>query len=147
MLGRLPPPQPAVLAALPPPAPLSARPRPQAGAPELWRARPAAGEAAAGGRPGPWALQAVRADAPAEQLDTATLRLISDITSQVDDAHAGALRQCAEDATTFLDAGADNDLKRRVAATVQDVQQGLLERDTEVGRCRTVLTWQMLRCS
>ena len=104
---------------------------------------------------------AVRADQAAPAVSQDTLELISRLTKQVDDAHTDILRrseqpvpyvhlcclvftdlrlvqlgylQCAGMAAAAEAGGPGpgSDLKQRVLATVQDVQQGLLERETEV---------------
>ena len=105
---------------------------------------------------------AVRADQAAPAVSQDTLELISRLTKQVDDAHTDILRRSEQSVpyvhlcwVSFLlicvlfswvtfnvqvwllprrlaALGPGSDLKQRVLATVQDVQQGLLERETEV---------------
>ena len=68
-----------------------------------------------------------------EQLNTSALELISEITRKVDEQHAATLernRAVLEDLVSGGDAS--QALKQKVVATIQDLKQGLLERETEV---------------
>ena len=78
-------------------------------------------------------LQAVRADQQGQQTDSATLQLISEITSRVDESHDSILEQGARSSEGYVDPGADNELKAKVYGSISQLSQGLLERETEVG--------------
>jgi hypothetical protein len=72
--------------------------------------------------------------AQADQLSTSALELISEITRQADEEHAATLeRNRAQLETLVADGGAAAEgLKQKVLATIQDLKEGLLERETEV---------------
>lgn len=78
--------------------------------------------------------RAVRADAPTETLDPATVDAISSVTSAANEAHAAALAKAKEEAASWTPAAAADvsSLKAKVMNSVADVQQGLLEREVEV---------------
>lgn len=82
----------------------------------------------------PWRLSAVRSDQTAEATDSETIQLISEITSRVDDLHAAILQRNAGDASQQVaeTLGTDTQFRRRVRASIIDLQRGLLERETEV---------------
>ncbi|GLC61752.1 hypothetical protein PLESTB_001799100 [Pleodorina starrii] len=87
---------------------------------------------AVGSRVGcPAPLKAVKADAQAEQLDTAMLRLIADVSKQVDEAVAATVFSNNE-AARRMEFSPDSDLRQRVVASIQKLAKGLLERDVEV---------------
>lgn len=83
------------------------------------------------GAPRDWALNAVRADQTTDAVDTATLQLISDITREVDEQHAATLKRNADEMAGPVEP--DSALRAKVKASVLDLQNGLLERETEVG--------------
>jgi hypothetical protein len=78
--------------------------------------------------------RAVRADAPTETLDPATVDAISSVTTAANEAHAAALAKAKEEAASWTPAAAADvsSLKAKVMNSVADVQQGLLEREVEV---------------
>lgn len=78
--------------------------------------------------------RAVRADAPTETLDPATVDAISSVTAAANDAHAAALARAKEEAASWAPAAAADasSLRAKVLNSVADVQQGLLEREVEV---------------
>jgi hypothetical protein len=80
-----------------------------------------------------WALNAVRADQATDSVDTETLKVISDVTRQVDEQHAAILKGAADEAGAGL-AEPDSQLRAKVKASILDLQNGLLERETEVRR-------------
>ncbi|PRW59240.1 ATPase associated with various cellular activities AAA_5 [Chlorella sorokiniana] len=80
---------------------------------------------------GPAPLAAVRADQAADTADTASIELISEITGGVDAAHTAALQRNAAAAAEGM-AGSASELKQKVRASILDLQNGLLERETEV---------------
>jgi len=91
---------------------------------------------AATGRPS-WALHAVRADQASDTADTATIQIISDITRDVDGLHTAALARnaalAAQGGSSVVQGDAASvELRRKVMASVVDLQAGLLERETEV---------------
>ena len=78
---------------------------------------------------------AVRADAPTEAVDTATIQLISDITAAVDARHVATLAAAKEAMGGAPPAAANAEsehLHAKVCASILDLQSGLLERETEV---------------
>lgn len=81
--------------------------------------------------------RAVRADAPTETLDPATVDAISSVTAAANDAHAAALARAKEEAASWAPAAAADasSLRAKVLNSVADVQQGLLEREVEVRTC------------
>ena len=78
--------------------------------------------------------RAVRADAPTETLDSATVDAISSVTAAANEAHAAALARAKEEAASWAPAAAADasSLRAKVLNSVADVQQGLLEREVEV---------------
>jgi MoxR-like ATPase len=90
--------------------------------------------APAPGHPSRWALHAVRADQAVDGSDTAVIQLISDITRRVDEVHAATLlgNAYSPDGEAAAAAAADTPLRRKVLASILDLQAGLLERETEV---------------
>ena len=78
--------------------------------------------------------RAVRADAPTETLDPATVDAISSVTTAANEAHAAALARAKEEAAAWTPAAAADasSLRAKVLNSVADVQQGLLEREVEV---------------
>jgi MoxR-like ATPase len=79
-----------------------------------------------------WALNAVRADQATETVDATTIKLISDISAQVDKLHEATLQKNASDASASYFQSPDSFLGRKVRASITDLQSGLLERETEV---------------
>lgn len=82
--------------------------------------------------PPSWAPRAVRADQATETADAATIQLIADVSKRVDDIHASILQRNAGEATQVETSDGSNPLRRRVRASIVDLQHGLLERETEV---------------
>ncbi|KAG2487131.1 hypothetical protein HYH03_014244 [Edaphochlamys debaryana] len=76
-------------------------------------------------------VQAVKSDAQAELLDAAMLRLIADVTKQVDDTVAATVAANNE-AARRIEFRPDSELRKRVVASIQKLAKGLLERDVEV---------------
>ncbi|KXZ46611.1 hypothetical protein GPECTOR_42g822 [Gonium pectorale] len=76
-------------------------------------------------------LFAVKADAQTEQMDAAMLRLIADVSKQVDETVAATVFANNE-AARRIEFNPDSDLRKRVVASVQKLSKGLLERDVEV---------------
>jgi MoxR-like ATPase len=70
----------------------------------------------------------------AEQLSTATLELISDITRKVDEEHAATIERNRAALESLVEQDAASELKQKILATVQDLKEGLLEREMEVTR-------------
>lgn len=96
------------------------------------------------------APRAVRADAPTETLDSATIDAISSVTAAANEAHAAALARAKEEAASWTPAPAADasSLRAKVLSSVADVQQGLLEREVEVrGRILICLStpWDLER--
>ena len=85
--------------------------------------------------------RAVRADAPTETLDPATVDAISSVTAAANEAHAAALARAKEEAASWAPAAAADasSLRAKVLNSVADVQQGLLEREVEVRDISVVL--------
>lgn len=79
-------------------------------------------------------VRAVRADAPTETLDPATVDAISSVTTAANEAHAAALARAKEEAASWMPAAAADasSLRAKIVNSVADVQQGLLEREVEV---------------
>eukprot|EP00887_Chlorella_sp_A99_P000959 scaffold5.g959.t1 len=80
---------------------------------------------------------AVRADAAADTVDTSTIQLIADITKAVDAAHGATLTASREAVAAGVTVGGTGDevsttLRKKVRASILDLQSGLLERETEV---------------
>ena len=75
--------------------------------------------------------RAMRADAQTEQLDATTLRLIADVTKQVDDLVAATVFANNE-AAKRADFSPTGELRTKVQAGLRKLSKGLLERDTEV---------------
>lgn len=70
----------------------------------------------------------------AEQLSTATLELISEITRKVDEEHAATIERNRAALESLVEQDAASELKQKILATVQDLKEGLLEREVEVTR-------------
>lgn len=87
--------------------------------------------------------RAVRADAPTETLDSATVDAISAVTAKANEAHAAALARAKEEAASWQPAAAADasSLRAKVLNSVADVQQGLLEREVEVRDLRTEIVF------
>eukprot|EP00198_Chlamydomonas_reinhardtii_P011352 XP_001700689.1 predicted protein [Chlamydomonas reinhardtii] len=83
-----------------------------------------------GSRPS-FSTKAVKADAPSDQLDTAMLRMISELSGRVDEAVAVTVTKNNEAARQIAFAS-DSELRKRVVASIQKLSKGLLERDVEV---------------
>ncbi|GIL82284.1 hypothetical protein Vretimale_7249 [Volvox reticuliferus] len=79
----------------------------------------------------PAPLKAVKTDAQAEQMDTAMLRLIADVSKQVDEAVAATVFSNNE-AARRVEFSPNSELRQRVVASIQKLAKGLLERDVEV---------------
>jgi hypothetical protein len=75
--------------------------------------------------------KAVRADQQVDQLDSATLQLISNLSSAVD-AHLSLITKEHIDAARSLDASTKSDLRSKIVASINKLSTGLLERETEV---------------
>jgi hypothetical protein len=80
------------------------------------------------------ALRAVRADQAAEQMDASMVQLIANITKDVDVKLAVTLKANA-DAAKGVDVATDSELRRKVVTSINRLQAGLLERETEVQGC------------
>lgn len=78
-----------------------------------------------------WVLHAVRADQQGPKVDNSTLQLISDLTNKVDQEHAAILAENAQGLEGVVDTSSDG-LKQKVQQSIQKLQKGLLERETEV---------------
>jgi hypothetical protein len=74
---------------------------------------------------------AVRADQPLDQLDPATLQLISNLSSAVD-AHLSLITKEHISAAQSLDMSTTSELRSKIVASIATLQTGLLERETEV---------------
>lgn len=79
-----------------------------------------------------WILQAVRSDQQGSQVDSSTLQLISDLTNKVDQEHAAILAENSQALEGIVEDAAPDSLKRKVEQSIQKLQKGLLERETEV---------------
>ena len=88
-----------------------------------------------------WILHAVRADQKNAQVDNSVLQLISDLTNKVDREHAAILAENAQGLEGMVDTSSEG-LKQKVQQSIQKLQKGLLERETEVRR----ICWQSLLC-
>lgn len=75
--------------------------------------------------------KAVRADQQVDQLDSATLQLISNLSSAVD-AHLSLITKEHIDAARSLDATTNSELRSKIVASITKLSTGLLERETEV---------------
>mmetsp|Transcript_22439 Transcript_22439/g.49028 ORF Transcript_22439/g.49028 Transcript_22439/m.49028 type:complete len:583 (-) Transcript_22439:411-2159(-) len=80
---------------------------------------------------GQYILHAVRADAPSDSVDAAALRLIAEVTKQVDEALVVAVQESAEAAQQSRPVS-DSTLRKQVQQAIGQLSRGLLERDTEV---------------
>lgn len=78
-------------------------------------------------------IRAVRADQDTEQLDSTTLKLISDITKTVDDKVASTVSSNTE-AAKQVNLQTSSELRTKVEASIRKLSVGLLERETEVRR-------------
>lgn len=78
-----------------------------------------------------WILHAVRADQQGTKVDNSTLQLISDLTNKVDTEHAAILAENAQNLEGLVDTSSEG-LKQKVQQSIQKLQKGLLERETEV---------------
>lgn len=78
-----------------------------------------------------WPLQAVRADQATDLSDTAVIQQIADISRKVDEAHAAALQRNVAAVAGGIPEPT-SELKSKVQTSVLDLQDGLLERETEV---------------
>ena len=87
-----------------------------------------------------WILHAVRADQQGSQVDSSTLQLISDLTNKVDKEHASILAENAQGLEGIVEDAASDSLKGKVQQSIQKLQKGLLERETEV-RSFCLHTW------
>ncbi len=79
--------------------------------------------------------RAVRADQANETLDASLLASIASISSAAEDALSGVLRAAAAAQPPAPEPAPDAALARKVAAAVESLQSGLLERETEVRPC------------
>ena len=75
--------------------------------------------------------RAVRSDAPTDSTDTDTLQRIASIMNAAEKQHASILA-ANTDKHVVLNDGGDAALRAKVLASIADLGQGLLERDTEV---------------
>jgi hypothetical protein len=75
--------------------------------------------------------RAVRADQQTDVVDTALLQTIAQITQTVDNAVATTMAASAE-AAQSLNLSTNSELRDKVCRAVEKLQQGLLERETEV---------------
>lgn len=78
-----------------------------------------------------WILHAVRSDQQNTQVDNSVLQLISDLTNKVDTEHAAILAENARGLEGVVDTSSEG-LKQKVQQSIQKLQKGLLERETEV---------------
>ena len=76
-------------------------------------------------------MRAVRADQQNTQVDGSVLQLISDLTNKVDKEHAAILAENAQGLEGVVDTSSEG-LKEEVQQSIQKLQKGLLERETEV---------------
>lgn len=72
----------------------------------------------------------MKANEGVETTDSATVKLIADITSRADKLHEAALLESSN--TEAPPPPPDSDISRKVRASIEDLQGGLLERETEV---------------
>ncbi|PNH10715.1 hypothetical protein TSOC_002522 [Tetrabaena socialis] len=79
----------------------------------------------------PAPLGAVKESATSEQTDTKMLRLIADVTKQVDESVATTVKANNE-AAKRVEFSPSSELRTRVLASVKKLSRGLLERDVEV---------------
>lgn len=78
-----------------------------------------------------WVLHAVRSDQKNAQVDSSVLQLISDLTNKVDQEHAAILAENEPTLEGIADEVSEG-LKLKVEQSIQKLQKGLLERETEV---------------
>lgn len=78
-----------------------------------------------------WILHAVRSDQQTTKVDNSVLQLISDLTNKVDTEHAAILAENARGLEGMVDTSSEG-LKQKVQQSIQKLQKGLLERETEV---------------
>ncbi len=78
-----------------------------------------------------WILHAVRSDQQNTKVDNSVLQLISDLTNKVDTEHAAILAENARGLEGIVDTSSEG-LKQKVQQSIQKLQKGLLERETEV---------------
>ena len=76
-------------------------------------------------------LHAVRSDQQNAQVDSSVLQLISDLTNKVDQEHAAILAENEPTLEGIADEASEG-LKLKVEQSIQKLQKGLLERETEV---------------
>lgn len=74
----------------------------------------------------------MRSDQQGSQVDSSTLQLISDLTNKVDQEHAAILAENSQALEGIMEDAAPDSLKRKVEQSIQKLQKGLLERETEV---------------
>ena len=74
----------------------------------------------------------MRADQQGSQVDSSTLQLISDLTNKVDKEHAAILAENSQGLEGIVEDAASDSLKGKVQQSIQKLQKGLLERETEV---------------
>lgn len=78
-----------------------------------------------------WILNAVRSDKQNAQVDNSVLQLISDLTNKVDQEHAAILAENEPNLEGMAEDAAEG-LRLKVEQSIQKLQKGLLERETEV---------------
>ena len=78
-----------------------------------------------------WILHAVRSDKQDTQVDSSVLQLISDLTNKVDQEHAAILSENEPRPEGMADEPSEG-LRLKVEQSIQKLQKGLLERETEV---------------
>lgn len=78
-----------------------------------------------------WILHAVRSDKQNTQVDSSVLQLISDLTNKVEREHAAILAENEPNLEGMTEEDAEG-LKQKVQQSIQKLQKGLLERETEV---------------
>ena len=74
----------------------------------------------------------MRSDQQGSQVDSSTLQLISDLTNKVDQEHAAILAENSQALEGIVEDAAADSLKGKVEQSIQKLQKGLLERETEV---------------
>ena len=95
-----------------------------------------------------WILHAVRSDQQGSQVDSSTLQLISDLTNKVDKEHAAILAENSQGLEGIIDDASPDSLKVKVQQSIQKLQKGLLERETEVRQCcAQSASYFVMRCA
>lgn len=93
-----------------------------------------------------WETRAVRADQTSDTADAIMLQQISEITKGAEDARASISERNAYRPEAVEGEETEDQFRRRVRASILDLQSGLLERETEVSAIAFPLNYGILYC-